>query len=276
MAGTRGVVRVSDLDDPRLAVFTQLTDVALRSRREPRLGQYLAEGEKVVRRALAAGHQPTSLLLPERWLEPMADLVTELAEQVPIFVGGEEVLTELTGFQLHRGVIGAFRRPVLPDPVDLLAGGRLTVILEDIVDHTNVGAIFRCAAALGADSVLVSPQCADPFYRRSVRVSMGTVLQVPWTRLRQWPADLQLVRDQGYDVLALALGDQSTDLGDFRVDPFRSVALLFGTEGAGLTASAIRMSDRRVRIPMAHGVDSLNVAAAAAVAIWELRRQLRG
>nr|WP_233153532.1 RNA methyltransferase [Kineosporia sp. R_H_3] len=264
--------RVETVDDPRVTDFVGLTDVALRSRSEPELGLYMAESEKVVRRALDAGHTPRALLLSDRWVGPMADLVRDVhARGGEILVGSEPTLQAITGFNVHRGVVASMARPALPSVADLLAGARRVVVLEDVVDHTNVGAIFRSAAGIGADAVLVSPRCADPLYRRSVRVSMGTVFQVPWTRIAPWPGGLDAVRAAGFTVAALALTDDAVDLDVLEADPPQRLALVLGTEGDGLSAGAVGAADLAVRIPMAGGVDSLNVAAAAAVALWAVR-----
>jgi tRNA G18 (ribose-2'-O)-methylase SpoU len=267
-----GPTRVDDPADPRLGEYVGLTDVALRTRREPGLGLYMAESEKVIRRALAAGHRPRSLLLSDRWAEPLSDLVATVgAAGAPVFVGTPAVLQAVTGFNVHRGAIAAMHRPALPRVGDVVAGARRVVVLEDVVDHTNVGAIFRSAAGIGADAVLVSPRCADPLYRRSVRVSMGTVFQVPWTRLEPWPGGLDELRHLGFTVAALALAEGSLGLDELETRPPERLALVLGTEGDGLSAGAMAGADVCVSIPMAGGVDSLNVAAAAAVALWALR-----
>lgn len=270
--GSSGIVRVESVEDPRVADYVGLTDVALRSRREPELGLYLAESAKVIERALAAGHRPRSLLLSDRWLEPLQLLVRRITSfGAVVYVGDPGVLEAITGFHVHRGAIAAMHRPALPDPMALISGARRVVVLEDVVDHTNVGAIFRSAAGIGADAVLVSPRCADPLYRRAVRVSMGTVFQVPWTRLTPWPDGLEWFRQQGLTVAALALQPESIVLDEFAATAPLRLALVLGAEGDGLSASALRHADLTVRIPMAGGVDSLNVAAAAAVALWALR-----
>jgi tRNA G18 (ribose-2'-O)-methylase SpoU len=268
------VLQVDGVGDPRLADYVGLTDVALRSRTEPGLGLYLAESEKVIRRALAAGHRPRSLLLSDRWLEPMAGLVAQvLATGAPVFTGPRELLEEITGFNVHRGAIASMHRPAGVPLTDLLDGAHRVVVLEDVVDHTNVGAVFRSAAGIGADAVLVSPRCADPLYRRAVRVSMGTVFQVPWGRIDPWPQGLERLRANGFTVAALALGPGSVDLDAVEADPPDRLALVLGTEGDGLSDLALAQADLRIRIPMAGGVDSLNVAAAAAVALWATRRR---
>ena len=269
-------VRIADPVDSRLGDYVGLTDVALRSRREPELGLYLAESEKVIRRALAAGHRPRSLLLSPRWVEPMGELVAEVLSQgAPVYVGEPQVLHTVTGFHIHRGAIAAMHRPAPRDPAEVVHGARRVVVLEDVVDHTNVGAVFRSAAGIGADAILVSPRCADPLYRRSVRVSMGTVFQVPWARL-PWPGGLHLLRRSGFVVAALALADTGIDLDELhRRNPER-LALILGTEGDGLSAAALGAAEVAVRIPMRGGVDSLNVAAAAAVALWAVRPRSPG
>ncbi|WP_069387616.1 TrmH family RNA methyltransferase [Cellulosimicrobium cellulans] len=280
------VVRVTDPADERLGDYTRLTDVALRAKHEPEKGLYIAESSTVIRRALAAGHRPRSFLMAERWLADLAPEIEELpvddapggtGEPVPVYVGEPDVLEAITGFHLHRGALAAVHRPPLPSVHDLVtgardgAGARRVAVLEDIVDHTNVGAIFRSAAALGVDAVLVSPRCADPLYRRSVRVSMGTVFQVPWTRFETWPGGLAALQDDGFTVAALALSDDAVSLDELVADPPQRLALVLGTEGDGLSRGAVEAADQVVTIPMAGGVDSLNVAAASAVAFWATR-----
>ena len=264
------VVFIGDLDRPELDDFARLTDVALRRKLEPAGGLYLAESTKVIGRALAAGHQPRSLLIRQSWLADVEALLVDHPD-VPIFVGEDDLIERLTGFHLHRGALASMHRPPLVAPETLLAGASRVVILEDIVDHTNVGAIFRAVAGLGADAVFVTPRCADPLYRRSVRVSMGTVLQVPWTRLPEWREATPLLHQHGFTVAALALSDDAVPLDRFAADPPDRVALVLGTEGDGLSRSALHAADVTVTIPMLHGVDSLNVAAASAVALWALR-----
>lgn len=262
--------RVTDLTADGLADYSRLTDVGLRRVSEPEGGLYIAESTKVIRRALAAGHRPRSVLLQEQWLDDVAPLLEPFPD-VPVFVGESAVLEQLTGYHLHRGALAAMHRPTLPDPRELLAGARRVVVLEDIVDHTNVGAIFRSVAGLGADAVLVSPRCADPLYRRSVRVSMGTVLQVPWTRLPEWDEAAPLLRDAGFEIAALALADDAVSLDAYALHPPERVALVFGAEGDGLSRLALASADTVVTIPMLHGVDSLNVASASAVVLWAMR-----
>jgi tRNA G18 (ribose-2'-O)-methylase SpoU len=266
------VYRIDDPDDPRVHEYLHLTDVALRTRTEPASGIYLAESAKVIRRALAAGHRPISYLMAERWLEDMADVVADADRLgVPVYVGDKRVLAEITGFHLHRGAIAAMHRPPPNDAMELVRSARRVVVLEDVVDHTNVGAIFRSAAGLGIDVVLVTPRCADPLYRRSVRVSMGTVFQVPWARIDPWPGSVRTLQDAGFTVASLALSDGAVPLDELAADPPQRLALVLGTEGDGLRSATVAASDLVVRIPMSAGVDSLNVAAASAVAFWALR-----
>ena len=274
-------------EDPRLTDYTRLKDVKLRSRIEPERGLYMAESATVIERAIAAGHRPRSFLVSARWLPTLRPLIAAATGsfeggEVPVFVAPEEVLERMTGFHLHRGALAAMQRPELPSVMQLLTSAqppqptRRVVVLENLVDHTNVGAAFRSAAALGIDAVLVTPSCADPLYRRSVRVSMGTVFQVPWTRLDSWPGDIALLRDAGFTVASLALCEDSMSLDDFASlpalrGPDARLAIVMGTEGDGLGKRTIAASDYTVKIPMDHGVDSLNVAAASAVVFWATR-----
>ncbi|CAN5343681.1 RNA methyltransferase [soil metagenome] len=263
------IVRIDDLADPRLTDYSNLTDVALRRLSEPAGGLYIAESSKVISRAVAAGHVPRSALVQEQWLDDMSRVLDGF--EVPVFVASAAVLERLTGFNLHRGALAAMHRPPLRPVEEVLQDARRVVVLEDIVDHTNVGAIFRSVAGLGADAVLINPRCADPLYRRSVRVSMGTVLQVPWTRLEEWPIGAEQLRSQGFHIAALALSDDAVSLDEFAADPPDRIALVLGTEGDGLSPTALRLADTVVTIPMMHGVDSLNVASASAVALYALR-----
>jgi tRNA G18 (ribose-2'-O)-methylase SpoU len=266
------VHRIDDPDDPRVHEYLHLTDMALRTRTEPASGIYLAESAKVIRRALAAGHQPISYLMGERWLDDLADVVEDADRLgVPVYIGDKRVLQEITGFHLHRGAIAAMHRPAALDPFELVRSARRVVVLEDIVDHTNVGACFRSAAGLGVDVVLVTPRCADPLYRRSVRVSMGTVFQVPWARIDPWPASVTALQAAGFTVAALALSEDAVSLDELAAAPPERLALVLGTEGDGLRSATVSSADLVVRIPMSAGVDSLNVAAASAVAFWALR-----
>lgn len=265
------VIPLTDLHD--LPEYARLTDVALRRRLEPERGLYLAESLNVIRRALAAGHEPMSFLTAPRWLPDLEPLLAAVGAgeygDVPVYVAEEDVLEQLTGFRLHRSPLAAMRRPKLPSLEQVLAGARRVAILEGIVDHANLGATFRSGAALGIDAVLITPDCADPLYRRSVRVSMGTVFQVPWTRIDPWPGQLQVLRQAGFTIAALALTDCARSLD--AVPDVDRLAWVLGTEGAGLSQRALAAADFAVRIPMSGQVDSLNVAAAAAVAFWATR-----
>jgi tRNA G18 (ribose-2'-O)-methylase SpoU len=275
------VVRIVDPSDARLADYVGLTDVALRTRQEPARALYMAESSSVIRRAVEAGHAPRSFLMEDKWLGDLDEVLARVGAgdhgDIPVFLGPPDVLRQITGFTMHRGALAAMHRPALlavPDLLSVLTSGRQVsriVILEDLVDHTNVGAIFRSVAGLGADAVLVTPRCADPLYRRSVRVSMGTVFQVPWTRLAAWPDDMDLLREHGFHVAALALTPHAVPLDVLAADAPDRLALVLGAEGDGIAARTLSAVDQHVRIPMSGGVDSLNVAAASAVALWALR-----
>jgi tRNA G18 (ribose-2'-O)-methylase SpoU len=267
------VIRITDLGSADLRDYLNLTDVALRRVSEPAGGLYIAESEKVIARALAAGHRPRSVLTSEKWLPELERLLAD--HDVPIYVAQLELLEQLTGFSMHRGALASMHRPPLASVAETVAGATRIVVLEDIVDHTNVGAIFRSVAGLGADAVLITPRCADPLYRRSVRVSMGTVLQVPWTRLPDWPEGAEVLRELGFHLAALALSPDAVQLDHFAARAPERVALVLGTEGDGLSAAALRQSDTVVTIPMLHGVDSLNVASASAVALYALTASRR-
>ncbi|MEU8045835.1 RNA methyltransferase [Micromonospora echinofusca] len=260
---------ITDPDDDRIADYRALTDVELRTRWEPPHGLFIAEGELVLRRALRAGYPARSYLVDAKRVDQLADLDTGDA---PVYAATQDVLQRATGFHVHRGVLASFRRKPLPVAADVLAAARRVVILEDVNNHTNLGAVFRGAAALGIDAVLLSPSCADPLYRRSVRVSMGEVFAVPYAKLEQWPAGLDQVREAGFTVLAMTPAPDAVPIQRLTPTQRERAALLLGAEGPGLTAAAQSASDVRVVIPMRRGVDSLNVAAAAAVAFWELGR----
>ena len=271
------IQRITSAEDPRLDDYLRMTDVRLRSRLEPERGLFMAESFEVIRRAMDAGMRPRSFLMAEKWLEKFAPLCAR-APEAPVFVGEEDLLESITGFHLHRGALAAMHRPTLPSAAQLLqrvadggAARSRIAILEDIVDHTNVGAAFRSAAALGVDAVLVTPRCADPLYRRSIRVSMGTVFQVPWTRIDPWPSGIEVLQEAGYVVAGMTLGEGAIPLDELVAEDHARLALVLGTEGHGLTPQADARLDRRVIIPMMHGVDSLNIAAAAAVAFYATR-----
>lgn len=267
------VIELTDAADVRLADYVRLRDVNLRKSLESVHGLFLAEGEKVIRRALRAGYAPRSLLLTDRRRDALADLDDMV--DAPLYVVPEPVARSLVGFDLHRGVLGSFHRTPLPPVADVLDGARRVVVLEDIVDHTNVGAIFRSAAGLGVEAVIMAPRCADPLYRRSVKVSMGAVFTLPYTRLDDWFSGLDMLRGLGFRLLALTPGPDSVPLGTALAGtgPDDRVALMLGTEGDGLSARWSELADTRVRIPMAgRDIDSLNVTAAAAIACHELLR----
>ncbi|MDQ7904307.1 RNA methyltransferase [Phytohabitans sp. ZYX-F-186] len=260
---------ITDPDDERIADYRALTDVELRTRWEPPHGLFIAEGELVLRRALRAGYRARSYLLDAKRVEQLGDLAGGGA---PVYAASQEILAKATGFHVHRGVLASFHRKALPGADEVLDGARRVAILEDVNNHTNLGAVFRGAAALGIDGVLLSPSCADPLYRRSVRVSMGEVFAVPYATLAPWPAALDRVRSAGFTVLAMTPAADAVPMQDLDKTDRARPALLLGAEGPGLSRKAIDGSDKRVVIPMRRGVDSLNVAAAAAVAFWELGR----
>jgi len=259
---------IDDPEDPRVAEYRALTDVELRMRFEEPYGLFIAEGELVLRRALAAGYRARSILVDAKRVEQVADLPTD----APVYAADQALLQALTGFHVHRGVLGSIHRRELPIAPAVLASSMRLVILEDVNNHTNLGAIFRGAAALGMDGVLLSPSCADPLYRRSVRVSMGQVFAVPYARLDPWPDGLQTVRSAGFTVLAMTPAVDAVPIQSLSTVQRARPALLLGAEGTGLSPAAMKAADARVVIPMRRGVDSLNVAAAAAVAFWELGR----
>lgn len=263
------VEEITDPDDPRLADYRALTDVELRTRFEPPHGLFIAEGELVLRRALRAGYRSRSILVDVKRIDQVADLIGGPA---PVYAASQDVLQRLTGFHVHRGMLASFHRRPLPTAAEVLARAQRLAILEDINNHTNIGAIFRGAAGLGFDGVLLSPSCADPLYRRSVRVSMGEVFAIPYARLEPWPSGLEMVRAAGFSLLALTPAEDAVPLQDLPQEHRRRPALLLGAEGCGLSEAALGAAELRVVIPMHRGVDSLNVAAAAAVAFWELTR----
>ncbi len=263
--------RVEDADDPRLADYVRLRDTSLRRHLESAHGLFIAEGEKVIRRAVEAGYRPRSFLLAERWLAGLADVLDRWPE-VPVYLVAESLAEEVTGFHVHRGALASLHREVRHSVDDLLGANRL-VVIEDVVDHTNVGAVLRNAAALGWDGALLAPRAADPLYRRSVKVSMGAVFSLPWARLTDWAGTPDLLRAAGFTTVALTLADDAVDLAEvaerFRAEPGK-VAILLGTEGAGLSQRWTVGADVRAVIPMRAGIDSLNVAAASAVACYVL------
>jgi tRNA G18 (ribose-2'-O)-methylase SpoU len=270
---------INTAGDPRLSAYRDLTDVALRKKSEPENGIYIAESAKIIERALAHGHTPVSILMAENWLPKMRLLLPSISENdfgdLDVFIGDHDVLEELTGFHVHRGALAEMARPAAASLESVLQGARRVVVLENIVDHTNVGAIFRAAAGLGIDAILVTPECADPLYRRSLRVSMGSVFTVPWTRIPNWPSSINELKEQGFHTVAVSPqnigGKQSQDLRQFiEVSPDR-IALILGTEGEGLTAASLNNCDQSVHISMSNDVSSLNVASAAAVVFWAMQ-----
>lgn len=264
------VVEVARPDDPRVADYVALTDVSLRRRSEPAAGLFIAEGALVVARALRAGYALRSAFVAARTLAEVEPL---LPPEAVAYVAAPEVMAAVAGFHVHRGVLAAFARKPLPSLAEVLAGARRAVVLEDTNNPTNLGAVFRSAAGLGVDAVLLSPECADPLYRRAVRVSMGEVFALPYARLDAWPDGLADVRAAGFRLLALTPRADAVRLDDLRLGADERAALLLGAEGPGLSAGALAAADLAVRIPMARGVDSLNLAAAAAVACYVLGRR---
>lgn len=270
------IIELTDLSAPELDVFARLTEGQLRCRKEPEKGIFIAESPKVIERALDAGYEPVSLLMERKHIDGQAKKLIARCANIPVYTASREVLAALTGFELTRGVLCAMRRKSLSNVEELCAGARRIAVLESIVDPTNVGAIFRSAAALNMDAVLVTPTCCDPLYRRSVRVSMGAVFQVPWTRIgsvpEDWPiAGISRLHTLGFQTAAMALSDCSVSIEDPTLAKADKLAIVLGTEGDGLSPQTIAACDYTVRIPMTHEVDSLNVAAASAVAFWELR-----
>ena len=263
-------VPVTDAADPRLSDYVALRDTSLRKSLESERGLFIAEGEKVIRRAIEAGHRTRSFLLAERWIPGLADLI-DLHPDAPVYVVSEDLAEAVTGFHVHRGALASLHRAE-PTPMADLLGLRRLVVAEDIVDHTNVGAILRNAAGLGWDGVLLAPRAADPLYRRSIKVSMGTVFSLPWARVDDWATAIPSLRAVGFTVVALALTPDAVGLDDLVAAGVPDkLAIVVGTEGEGLSRRWIEQADAVVSIPMAHGVDSLNVAAATAVACWALR-----
>ncbi len=270
------IIPITDLSHPALDVYIRLTGTQLRNRLEPEKGIFIAESPTVISVALAAGYEPVSMLTDERLLHGAAEDILGLLGDIPVYTASRDLLRELTGFELTRGALCAMRRKPLPSLADTLRGARRVAILEEVTDSTNIGAIFRSAAALGMDAVLLTPTCCDPLCRRALRVSMGTVLQVPHTRIGEAPADwpengMAALRALGFKTASMALSDDSVSIDDPRLQKEEKLAIILGTEGDGLKKSTIAASDYTVKIPMSHGVDSLNVAAAGAVAFWELR-----
>ncbi len=280
-------IHLDSIDDERVYAYTNLTEIQLRNKLEPSKGLFIAESPKVIDRALAAGREPISLLVEEPWIDGMSETFSSIDEHwgvdVPVYVASPEQLKSLTGYRLHRGALAAMKRWPLPSVEEVCRGARRIAVMENIVDHTNVGALMRSAAALDVDAVLVTPSCGDPLYRRAARVSMGTVFQIPWTRIggddkKYWPFEgMGELHDLGFTTVAMALQDDSISLDELvrrlnnspeQSDHISKLALIFGTEGDGLSHHTISRADLTVKIPMSHGVDSLNVAASSAVAFY--------
>ena len=272
------IIEITDFHAPELDPYARLTQNQLRNRLEPEKGIFIAESPKVIDRALDAGYKPVSLLMERKQITGPAAGILSRCGDAPVYTADREMLAELTGYELTRGVLCAFRRPA-PRPVEeLCKNARRVAVLEGIVDSTNVGAIFRSAAALNMDAVLINPSCCDPLCRRAVRVSMGTVFQVPWGQLGETPADwpekgMDILHSLGFKTAAMALSDRSVSIDDEQLAKEPKLAIVLGTEGDGLAADTIASCDYTVKIPMSHGVDSLNVAAASAVAFWQLGKQ---
>lgn len=269
------IIEITDFAAPELDVYARLTENQLLNRHEPEKGLFIAESPKVVERALDAGCEPVSLLLERKHITGQARDVIARCGEIPVYTADFDVLTNLTGFQLTRGVLCAMRRPPLPDVEEICAKAHRIAILENIMNPTNIGAIFRSAAALNIDAVLLTPSCSNPLYRRAIRVSMGTVFQIPWSYLgdetNEWPQPgITLLHKLGFKTAAMALSDNSISIDDPRLLEEEKLAIVLGTEGDGLAPSTIADCDYTVRIPMSNGVDSLNVAAASAVAFWQL------
>ena len=272
------IIEITDFTAPELDVYARLTEAQLLNREEPAKGMFIAESPKVIERALDAGCQPVSLLMERMHIEGQAKEVIERCGDIPVYTSDLDILTKLTGFQLTRGVLCAMRRPQLKSVEETVKDARRIVILENVMNPTNVGAIFRSAAALGMDAVLLTPGCSNPLYRRAARVSMGTVFQIPWTfigsEMADWPGPgMEKLRQLGFKTAAMALRSDSISIDDPVLLEEVKLAIVLGSEGDGLTNDTIADCDYTVLIPMYHGVDSLNVAAASAVAFWQLRNQ---
>ena len=278
------ITEITDFDAPGLDVYARLTEGQLLNRHEPEKGLFIAESPRVIERALDAGYTPVSLLLEQKHVEGQAKEIIRRCGEIPVFTGDFSLLTKLTGFHLTRGALCAMRRKPLPTPREVCAGAKRIAVLEHVMNPTNVGAIFRSAAALGIDAALLTPACSNPLYRRAIRVSMGAVFQIPWTYLGQEETreavpeslpetDLALLKDLGFKTAAMALSGRAVPIDDPALALEERLAIILGTEGDGLAASTISACDYIVRIPMSHGTDSLNVAAASAVAFWQLRRK---
>lgn len=270
------IIEIDDFSSPKLDIFARLTESQLRSRVDAENAVFIAESPKVIRLALDAGYSPKALLMPRKHIIGQGKDIIERCGDIPVYTATDDILERLTGYRLTRGVLCAFRRPLPPSTEDILKGARRVAVLENVTDATNVGAIVRSAAALGVDAVLFTPSCCDPLNRRAVRVSMGTVFQIPWAWLGDEPSDwpqngISRLRRLGFKTAAMALSDDSVSIDDESLGKEEKLAVVLGTEGDGLTKETIARCDYTVKIPMSHGVDSLNVAAASALAFWQLR-----
>lgn len=272
------IIEITDFGAPELDIYARMTEAQLLNKDRPEEGLFIAESPKVVMRALDAGYEPVSMLAEDRHVEGEAWETIKRCENIPVYTAPFDMLTQLTGYQLTRGVLCAMRRKPLSDVRCLVDGMKRIAVLENVMNPTNVGAIIRSAAALNMDAVLLTPGCSNPLYRRAIRVSMGTVFQIPWTFIDEkeagvWPQDgMRYLKSLGYSIASMALHDESVDIDDERLQGEEKLAVILGTEGEGLSDETIVASDYTIKIPMGHGVDSLNVAAASAVAFWELGR----
>lgn len=273
----REIIEIKEYTDPRLDLYVRLTGAQLRNRLEAEQGIFVAESPTVIEVAMNSGYEVISLLTDTRMISGIGRIIDRLPEGVPVYVAEREVLTQMTGFELTRGALAAMRRKPLPSVEELCEGKRRIAVFEAIADSTNIGALFRSAAALGVDAVLVTPTCCDPLCRRALRVSMGTVLQVPWTRIgstkEDWPRDVSRLRDMGFKTVAMALREDTVSIDDEQLAGEPHLAIVLGTEGDGLKSETIASCDYTAKIPMSHGVDSLNVAAAGAVAFYALCKE---
>ncbi len=272
-ASMANIIEITDFSAPELDVYARLTEAQLLNRFEPAKGLFIAESPKVIHRALDGGCKPVSMLMERKDIDGSAKEILHRCPDIPVYTADEELLCGLTGYHLTRGVLCAMRRPALPSMEEICSQAQRIVILENVQNPTNVGAIFRSAAALGMDAILLTPGCSNPLYRRSARVSMGTVFQIPWTFTGPWPDSMAQLKDLGFQTAAMALKDDSVSIDDPSLMGEEKLAILMGSEGDGLAEDTIAACDYTVKIPMYHGVDSLNVAAASAVAFWQLRKR---
>ncbi len=270
------IIEIKDFGDNRLDVYARLNENQLLNRDRPKDGIFIAESPKVVERALDAGYEPISMLLEKKHIDGEAKQIIEKAGDIPVFTAEFDILTQITGFKLTRGVLCAMHRKDLPSPESVYENASRIAVLEDVMNPANVGAAIRSAAALGFDGVLLTAECSNPLYRRAIRVSMGTVFQIPWTILgrNNWPDEITKLKKRGFAVASMALKENCVDIDDEKLNSEEKIAVILGTEGEGLKDETIEMSDYVIKIPMGHGVDSLNVAAASAVAFWQLGKKL--